>query len=43
MVDSSLEMDAIVFVVVEFMLVFFLEVFPFLFPIVGKYSLLSRS
>ena len=44
MVDSSLEMEAVVLVVVECVsLVFLCEIFPILFPMSGKALILSTS
>ena len=36
LVDSSFEMEVVVLVVVEWISLVVLEVFPFLFPMVGK-------
>ena len=43
MLDSSLDMDVVVFVAVDWMSVVFFEVFCYLLRKVGKYSLFSRS
>ena len=43
MVDSSFEIEVVVLVVVEGMSLDFLDVFLFLFPMVGKAVILSTS
>ena len=43
MVDSSLETEVVVLVVVEWMSLDFLDVFPFLFPMTEKAVILSTS
>ena len=43
LVDASFEMEVVVLVVVEWMSLVFVEVFPFLFPMVGKVLGLSSS
>ena len=43
MVDSSFEIEVVVLVVVEGMSLDFLDVFLFLFPMVGKSVILSTS
>ena len=42
-VDYSFEIEVVVLVVVEWMLIDLLEVFPFLFPMTGKVVVLSTS
>ena len=42
-VDSSFEIEIVVLVVVEWMSLDLLEVFPFLFPMAGKVVVLSTS
>ena len=43
MVDFLFNMDAVVLVLVDCISLVFVEGFPYLFPIVGNKSLLSRS
>ena len=43
MVDASLEMEAVVLVVVEWMSLVFREIFPFFFPMSRKVLILSTS